>query len=292
MDIRSLIMGISFAVMWSSAFTSARVAVAYASPLLMLSLRFLISGLIAVAIARLMGQSARLTRQQWIAVVLFGILQNGVYLGSNFVAMQWIDAGLAAIIASLLPLLVALASWVFLREKLHPLAIAGLIAGAIGVFSIMAARLSGGADPTGVLLCFVGVSALTAATMLVRGASGGGNIVMIVGLQMLVGSAVLFPASLALETWHIEPTWQLLLAFSYTVLIPGLTATLVWFYLVGRIGATRAASFHFLNPFLGVAIAALIVNESLSLRDILGVLVISGGILAVQLSKTSGAAKP
>ena len=285
MDIRSLIMGISFALMWSSAFTSARIAVAYASPLLMLSLRFLISGLLAVLIARLLGQTARLTRKQWIAVVLFGVCQNGIYLGSNFVAMQWIEASLAAIIASLLPLLVALASLIFLRERLSPAAIFGLIAGAVGVFIIMSDRLSGGADPVGVILCFIGVLALTVATMLVRGAIGSGNIIMIVGLQMLVGSAFLFPASLALETWHVTVSWQLIAAFTYTVLVPGLAATLVWFYLVGRIGATRAASFHFLNPFLGVAIASLIVNESLTLRDIIGVAIISIGIVAVQFSR-------
>ena len=37
MDMRALLMGLSFVLMWSSAFTSARIAVAYASPLLLLS---------------------------------------------------------------------------------------------------------------------------------------------------------------------------------------------------------------------------------------------------------------
>jgi drug/metabolite transporter (DMT)-like permease len=59
----------------------------------------------------------------------------------------------------------------------------------------------------------------------------------------------------------------------------------VWFWLVNRIGATKAATFHFLNPFLGVAIAALILSETLSAQDLIGVAVIMGGILAVQLSR-------
>ena len=118
MDFRALVMGLSFAIMWSSAFTSARIAVVYASPLAMLSLRFVISGLIAVIIARALGQTARLNRKQWTTVVLFGICQNAIYLGANFMAMQWIEASLAAIIASLLPLIVAAASWMFLGEHL------------------------------------------------------------------------------------------------------------------------------------------------------------------------------
>ncbi|MEO1000869.1 MAG: DMT family transporter, partial [Pseudomonadota bacterium] len=76
--------------------------------------------------------------------------------------------------------------------------------------------------------------------------------------------------------------------FTYTTIVPGLLATIVWFALVRRIGATRAATFHFLNPFLGVAIAAAILGEALGARDVLGVAVIMGGILAVQLSRTRG----
>jgi len=287
MDFRAIIMGLSFALMWSSAFTSARIAVAYASPLAMLSVRFLISGLIAVIIARALGQSIHLNRKQWMAVILFGICQNAIYLGANFMAMQWIEASLAAIIASLLPLTVAAASWVFLGERLSNTGILGLIAGTIGVFIIMGARLSGGADLFGVALCFVGVAALTLATLLVRGISTSGNVLMIVGMQMLVGSAVLLPSSLLLETFHVEWTWQLIAAFTYTTLVPGLAATLIWFLLVGRVGATRAASFHFLNPFLGVAIAALVIGEALTLRDLLGVIIIMGGVFAVQMGRNT-----
>ena len=285
MDMRALLMGLSFVVMWSSAFTSARIAVAYASPLLLLSLRFLISGLLAMAIAKAFGQRINLTRKQWVAVALFGLLQNGVYLGANFVAMQWIEAGLAAIVASLLPLLVALLSWLFLKEKLPLLGVVGLLGGLVGVLIIMWSRISGGADLVGVALVFLGVGALSLATLLVRGATSAGNVLMVVGLQMLVASAALFPASLAFETWHVIWTWQLIVAFIYTTLVPGVLATLVWFLLVQRIGAVRASSFHFLNPFLGVAIAALLVGESLTRLDILGVLIITFGIIAVQLSK-------
>jgi len=285
MDMRALLMGLSFVVMWSSAFTSARVAVAYASPLLLLSVRFLISGLIAMVIDKMLGQRIALTRKQWGAVVLFGLLQNGVYLGANFVAMQWIEAGLAAIIASLLPLLVALLSWVFFKERLPALGVFGLFAGLVGVLVIMGSRLSGGADILGVVLAFLGVGALSLATLLVRGAVSSGNVLMVVGLQMLVASAALFPTSLLFETWHVVWTWQLLVAFAYTTIVPGVLATLVWFLLVNRIGAIRASSFHFLNPFLGVAVAAMIVGESLSLQDIAGVSVITLGIIAVQFSK-------
>ena len=216
---------------------------------------------------------------------MFGLCQNALYLGLFFIAMQTIEASLAAIIASTMPLLVALASWVFLGERLRPLAIAGLIAGVIGVALIMGERIEGGADMFGVFLCGIGVLALTFATMAVRGATSGGNFLMVVGLQMLVGCIALSLATLAFETPRINPSWPLFFAFSYTCLIPGLAATIIWFWLVNRIGATRAATFHFLNPFFGVAVAAVLLSETIGPRDILGVSIIAAGILAVQFSR-------
>ncbi|SFE54387.1 DMT family transporter [Roseivivax sediminis] len=284
MDIRASLMGFAFAAMWSSAFTSARIIVTAAPPLSALALRFLISGLIAVALARALGQSWQLTRPQWRATIVFGICQNALYLGLNFVAMQSVEASLAAIIASTMPLMVAFAGWAIFGERLPVMGVLGLVAGVAGVSVIMGARLSGGMDPVGVALCVVGSASLAAATLSLRQASSGGNMLMVVGLQMLVGAAVLaVPAGF--ETHVVEPSWALFWAFLYTTLVPGLAATLVWFWLVDRIGAVRAATFHFLNPFFGVAIAAVLLGEALGPLDAIGVAIIAGGILAVQLAR-------
>lgn len=285
MDIKAIFMGLAFAAMWSSAFTSARIIVEFAPPLTALACRFLMSGIIGISIAKMLGQTMQLSRRQWTGIVVFGICQNALYLGLNFVAMQTIEASLAAIIASTMPLLVALSGWLFMGTRLRPLGIAGLVAGVIGVTIIMGARLSGGVDLYGLILCIVGVVSLTAATLAVMGASSGGNVLMIVGLQMLVGSALLWGPALVFENFDITWNWQLIVAFLYTTLVPGLLATWVWFMLVGRIGAVKASTFHFLNPFFGVAIAAVLLGEKLGLIDVIGVVIIAGGILAVQLSK-------
>ena len=248
MDIRALLLGTAFAAMWSSAFATARVIVAHAPPLGSLSLRFLISGLIAVVIAWLLGQTWRLAPRQAWAVILLGLCQNALYLGLNFVA--------------------------------------GLAAGFAGVGLIMGTRLSGGADPFGIALCVGGAVALAVATLTIRGAATGGNLLMVVGLQMLVGSVVLGAISAMFETISVTVSPAFLAAFAYQIFVPGLTATLIWFALVGRIGSTRASTFHFLNPFFGIAIAAVLLGERIRPLDILGVAVAMAGILAVQMARS------
>ena len=286
MDFRSILMGVIFSLIWSSAFTSAKILVTAASPLMVLSLRFLISGLIGITLARMLGQKIQLNRGEWTVVVIIGISQNALYLAFNFIAMQWIEASLASIIASLLPLLVAAVCLVFLGEKTGFKGMLGLTVGFGGVLVIMLDKLSGSSASLGMILCLIGVAALAGATLYVgRVMSLNKNVVMIVGLQMLVGSITLFPFSLIFETWYIEWSTIFILAFLYTTLVPGLLGTIIWFLLVKRIGPVRAATFHFLNPFFGVLVAALILAEPLSVRDVIGVTIIMAGILLVQLNR-------
>lgn len=286
MDVRALVMGLTFALIWSSAFTSARIIVEVAPPLYSLAARFAISGVIGITIALALGQRFNLTRNQWRAVIIFGICQNAIYLGLNFVAMQTIEASLAAIIASTMPLLVALTNWTIFKQRLPVMGVLGLVAGFAGVALIMAQRFSGGADPFGLILCLIGAFALAAATLTVKSASSdGGNLLMIVGLQMIVGSIALLIPAVVFETPTVTFTTPFIIAFIYTTLMPGLAATLIWFLLVGRIGPIRAATYHFLNPVFGVIIAFVLLSEQLSWVDGVGVAIIAGGILAVQRAR-------
>tara|TARA_B100000401_G_scaffold363533_1_gene261426 strand:- start:219 stop:1085 length:867 start_codon:yes stop_codon:yes gene_type:complete len=287
LSLKALLLGLVFAFIWSSAFTSARIIVSHAPPLGALSLRFFLSGILALIIALWLKQTFKLTKKQLQATVVFGVCQNTIYLGLNFVAMQWIEASLAAIIASSMPLLVALLGWFFLGQRLSTVGVLGLGLGFVGVILIMGFRLTAGISELGLIYCIVGALALSIATLAVRNTNSGGNLMVIVGYQMLIGGASLSICSIIFETYKVSFDLELMVAFIYTTLAPGLIATVVWFWLVNEIGAVKAATFHFLNPFFGVSIAALILGEPLSLSDYFGVVIVTIGILLVQTSKES-----
>lgn len=69
--------------------------------------------------------------------------------------------------------------------------------------------MSGGADPFAIALCVAGATALAVATLAVRAASSGGNLLMVVGLQMLVGAVILGIVSALAETHFLRPSWSL-----------------------------------------------------------------------------------
>ncbi|AYF02374.1 EamA/RhaT family transporter [Paracoccus yeei] len=300
MDFKAILMGFGFALMWASAFTTTRIIVTAAPPLTALVIRFALSAVVAIPLALAMGQSLRLNRAEWRTVIIFGICQNALYLGLNWVAMQHVEASAAAIIASMMPLIVAFLGWLLYSERLRPIAVAGLVAGVLGVTIIMGVRLRHGLDIPGLLLCLAGVVALTVATLAARGAGGSRNMMTIVAMQMAVGAAALLVPALVLEAGRpVEWSAALLWSFLYTVLAPGIGATWIWFLLVNRVGAVRAATFHFLSPIFGVAIAAGLLGERFGASDVIGAVIVAAGILMVQLARIpqpaavpGGAAQP
>ncbi len=284
-DFVALMMGVVFALIWSSAFTSAKIALQDSPPLLLLTVRFALSGLIAIIIAKGLGQRWPTRPAQWGLLAVLGICQNSLYLGLFFIAMTSVPAGLASIIASTMPLLVAAAGSLIWRENLGWKGVLGLLLGFGGAVYIMQSRMGGDLDALGLTLCLIGVSALSIATLIVRHAELGCGLMMAVGLQMLVGSLTLAPFAFGFESFgQVTPTLPLLVSFLYLTLVPGVLATLLWFMLIRRIGAPRASAYHFLNPAFGVAIAWLVLAEPFGLADLVGVMVVAVGILIVQLS--------
>lgn len=157
--------------------------------------------------------------------------------------------------------------------------------GFVGVLVIMSHRLSAGSDVVGIVMCVIGTVALAIATLTLRSTGAGKNVLMVVGIQSLIGSSVLIVLSPFVDTYTLNMSGKLVFAMLYTTFLPGLFATWLWFKLVERIGTVKAAAFHFLNPFFGVAIAAVLLGEAVTRWDMIGVATIMAGILAVQLSK-------
>ncbi len=73
--------------------------------------------------------------------------------------------------------------------------------------------------------------------------------------------------------------------------MPEVLGTLTWFLLVKMIGATKSAAFHFLNPFFGLLIAAALLSEPISSKDVIAVVIIMSGIIVVQFNFSNGLIK-
>ena len=214
MEFKHILLGVGFAFIWASAFPSAKIAVQFSPPFFFLLLRFTLAGLFSIILGTYLGQSFQLDRKSLIWIMVFGVIQNGLYLGLIFLALTKIDSNVSVIIASILPLTVAFFSWVFFKSSLSFLGLSGLFIGLIGVLLIMLQRIEKESEMLGITLCIMGLLATTFSTLIITKINiNKNNILIVVGLQMLAGSLFLLPLSYFFEVWSISFNLTFLFTF-------------------------------------------------------------------------------
>jgi drug/metabolite transporter (DMT)-like permease len=272
-----------FGLLWSSAFSVAKLAMADCPPLLLLALRFLVAGIIILGVATLRGTSLRIGRRDLLVFAALGVVNQAVYLGIGYVGMQSVSSGLAALIISANPVLTAVLAAVFLDEPMTWRKTSGLILGLAGVAFIVESRLAGGTEHlSGIALTLVALVSLVTGTILFKRLAPRGDLWVGNGVQSLAAGIALAPVAFTLEgISEIRPSWRLLAAFAYLALLVSIVAFLIWFQLLAAVGATAASAYHFLMPPLGILFGWLLLGEHVELFDLIGVVPVALGIYLV-----------
>ena len=288
MELKHILLGIGFALIWASAFPSAKIAVQFCPPFFFLFLRFMLAGLFSVILGNYLGQKLKYDPKAILWIIVFGLVQNGIYLGLIFLALKKIDANVSVIIASILPLTVAFFSWIIFKAKMGSLGLVGLFVGLLGVILIMLQRVEREYEIIGISLCILGLLATTFSTLIITKINiNKSNILIVVGLQMLSGSVFLLPLSYFFEVWNISFNMTFLFTFLYIAAFPGIIGPVIWFYLQKEIGAVKYSSFHFLVPFFGIGISYFLLGETLTFIDMVGAVVIILGLYLVNKDKNT-----
>jgi drug/metabolite transporter (DMT)-like permease len=272
-----------FLMLWSSAFSVAKLAIIDCPPLLLLATRFLLASGIMFAIAAVSRVPWTLNRREVFLFALLGIANQAIYLGVGYVALRDVSAGLAVLIFSANPIVTAMFAALVLGERMTWAKAAGLVLGIVGVAFIVQSRLSIGADHLrGILLTVVSLLSFVGGTILFKRYAPKDGLWIGNGVQSLAAGIVLLPFSLATESiGDIVPTWRLLAAFVFLVLLVSVFAYLLWFKILSVSGATAASSYYFLMPPLGLLFGWLLIGERVALTDLLGIIPVVLGIYLV-----------
>jgi drug/metabolite transporter (DMT)-like permease len=270
----------AFCLLWSSAFAVAKLALADCPPLLLLTARFLLAGGLMLTVAAADGAPWRLSRRDILVLAVLGVANNALYLGLNYIGMRSISAGLSALIISANPVLTVVLAAIFLNERMTWRKMAGLLLGIGGVAFIVQGRISGRIDdPVGVAFTVAALVSLVGGTILFkrRGGLWVGN-----GVQNLAGGLAIAPFAFGFEAvGEIVPSWRLLGALAYSVLLVSVCGYLLWFHLLTVSGATTASAYHFLMPPLGMVFGWLLLGERVAWSDLIGVIPVALGIYLV-----------
>jgi drug/metabolite transporter (DMT)-like permease len=272
----------AFCLLWASAFSVAKLAMADCPPLLLLTIRFLLAGVVVLGAAAAFGVPLKLDRRNLLLFATLGVANQAAYLGLGYIGLRSIPSGLSALIVSANPVLAAVLAAVFLRERMTFRKIAGLLLGVGGVAFVVESRLAGGLDPVGIAFTIAGLISLVVGTILFKRFAPTNGFWVGNGVQSLTAGVATLPFALGFENvGDIVPTWSLLAAMAYQVLFVSVFAYLLWFQMLSVSGATAASSYHFLMPPLGMLFGWLLLGEHVAATDLLGIVPVALGIYLV-----------
>jgi drug/metabolite transporter (DMT)-like permease len=281
-----------FCLLWSFAFVAGKIGVTDCPPLILLTARFSLAGILILGITALRRDAWSLSWRDTMVFAILGVANNALYLGLGYTGLQTVSAGLGGLVVSANPVFTAVLAAVFLGEALNWRKVAGLLLGISGVGFIVWHRLSVGSDSWhGILFTFASLASIVLGTILFKRLAPKGSLWIGNGVQNLAAGIVLLPFAFTLsDVGDIVPSARLLGAFAFLVLGGSILAYRLWFHMLRVCGATAASAYHFLMPPLGMLFAWIVLGEHVAIRDLVGIVPVALGIYLV--TRPAAAARP
>jgi len=272
-------------LVWGSSFLATSIGVHQLPPRLFSGIRFTLSGLLLLAVARLSGRRVRLGALELRHALVMGFCSILVSNGFNNWAMQWVPSNQAALLNASTSLWTAGLGTI--GPRAHPLTarvVAGLAFGFVGVALILA---PGGTLPQarlwwpqlGILL---GCLSWSTGTIYFRSVGTQLDILTFIGTQMLLGGLMLAGLGIALG----EParwSWSVpgLAAMAYLTVFSSCIAYVAYAWLARNVPPVQAGSHGYVNPAVAALLGWLVLDESLTRSQLIGMVVILAGVVLV-----------
>jgi drug/metabolite transporter (DMT)-like permease len=273
-------------IIWGTTYLALRIAVVHFPPFLFTALRQIIAGGLILGAALLFMKvrlpSSRNILHQAIAGFFMISLGNGLVAWAE----MYIPSGIAAIICSLMPVVVILMNLSILREeKPNALIIGGVTVGLLGILLIFSEHLKDFSNPgyvTGIVMTFTAVLAWAGASIWIKKHNAESNLYMNAGLQMFFGGMWLLPLSLLLDDYSkISFVPGSVYPFIYLVVFGSIVAYVSYSYALRKLPMTIVSLYAYINPLVAVLLGWLILDEKLNGRIGIAFLLTVAGIYAV-----------
>lgn len=244
------------------------------------------AGAVLLAVAAARGQSLRIPRRSWGAVVAASLVYLLVWNIAGTYAAILIPTGQAAVLGYTMPLWAALASWLLLGERIHRRMLAALALGAVGIGLLIwrGADAYAGA-PLGFSLGLLAGLCWALGTLILKEWPVPVGATVLTGWQLLVAAVPMAIAALWLGDRHwFFPSTQSIAVIAYITLVPMAIGNVVWFRIVDLLPVNVASLTSVMVPVLAMVSGALVHAEPLGAAQLVAIACSAGG-LALALSR-------
>ena len=275
-------------IFWGSTYLAIKVGVMELPPFLFGGLRFLVAGLLLLAIARALGDPLP-HRSDWRTLTIVGLL---LLAGGNaFVVWseQYVSSGVASIFV------VTVAMWTALFDALIPggsselnwKVAAGLALGFLGTLLLVGASPAEiiAADKRGPIALTIASASWSLGTVYAKRHPTKASPYMGAAFQMIVGgSAVALVGTLLGEwaSWHLSTRG--IGAIAYLVVFGSVLGYSAYAYALRHAPATIVGTYAYVNPVIAVLLGWLLLHEPVTSRTFVAMGMILVAVVWIQFS--------
>jgi drug/metabolite transporter (DMT)-like permease len=200
-------------------------------------------------------------------MLVLGAIGVGTHNGLAYLGLNYTTVTNGVILNSFIPVMIVALSWIFLRERLAPLQIVGVIVSLAGVLTILSQGsidvLRGFRMNVGDLFVILSMAMWSVYTIGLRWRPAGINTLSFLLVIAVIGDLCVLPlwlGEMALGR-HVHWSWTSAGALVAVALFSSVLAYTFWNRGVEAVGANVAGLFVHLMPVFGVALAWLFLGE-------------------------------
>lgn len=222
----------------------------------------------------------------WWRSAVLGSLNMGLFFLLIYIAAQLLPSSIAASIASISPLVIAGVAWLLTGERPTARFLVAAVLGVVGVLLIVGTA-EGVISPVGVAASLGAMLLMSVGAVLTKRWDDGTPLLASTAWQLIAGGLELIVVAVWVEGAPPAIDATGLFAFAYISLIATALGFVCWFYGFRHLPAATVGMIGLLNPVTGVLLGVGLASETLTVTQIVGVLLVLSGIAFAQLRKTA-----
>ncbi len=277
-------------VVWGTTWVASKIGIAEIPALQMASIRQFLGGISFVLFFMLYKKLPFPNRQQIGKLIVMSLLMFVMANGLSTWSLQYIPTGLSALIGALYPLSVVIIEMVVFKSRnITVFTFIGLLLGLTGVgivFYENAFHHQPGGFLFGVALSVIAMLSWSIGSLILTRSAIKMNPYYAIGWQMLISSLLLFiftqfsgqtipMAEISTKGW---------LVIAYLVLAGSILSFVAFIYSMKKLPVAVASLYAYINPLVAMVVAALVLNEKLTVYILWGAIVTLLGVFMVNYS--------
>jgi len=274
---------------WGLSFIWSSLLLKYYQPVTIIFIRLIISSGLLFLFIYFSGYQQKIARSDIKLIFLSALFNPFLYfLGENY-GLKYSTPTIAAVIIATIPVFSPLVAYLSYREKLTAINFIGIAVSFVGVILILINNdFTLTSDIRGVIFLFCAVTAALLYSVTLKKLTSRYSAVNIVAYQNLIGIFFFLPPFLFFEAgavMSIPLNSEIITSFLLLAILASSVSFVCFAHSVKLIGISKSNIFSNLIPVFTAFFSFLLLNESFTLRKIVGIAVVIGGVYLSERSK-------